>query len=228
MNKSLVTFSLVALIGSPVAWAQDVIRVAEVPNFAVGDEWQLSSQIISDRGNPVASTERVESVDINSVWISSKGADQVRNWHSLDSKHSRKSARFDFDDNASDKRGKKTSEGDSKIQFPIEVGKTYKIKQKWVNSRGTEGTSDMSATVKSLEKVTVAAGQFEAFQIDIKGWWNITGYSGRLQETLWYAPEVKRVVKSEWKDFNSNTTLNEHRTSELTGFKLGQTGNGPK
>lgn len=228
MKKTLLAVSLLAALSFPLVLAQESKRVAEAPKFAVGDEWQFSTQNIADRGKPVTSTDRVESVDLDSVWWLTTSADQVRKWSLIDSKHAARSAQFDFDDKAGDKRGRTTRDGDSLIQFPIEAGKKYNIKFKWVSSNGGEGRSDLSATVKTLEKIPVAAGQFEAFRIEIQGWWYNGNYSGRQQQTLWYAPDVKRVIKSEHKDFQSNGSPFNHSVVELVEFKPSQLVGGSK
>ena len=56
------------------------------------------------------------------------------------------------------------------VQFPLELGKSYKIEENWTNSSGGRGTSDLKATITAVEKIRVTAGEYDAFKIEVSGW----------------------------------------------------------
>ena len=57
----------------------------------------------------------------------------------------------------------------------------------------------MDSSVVAYEKIKVPAGEFDAFKIEAKGFWNnqTTPRSGKMQITNWYAPAAKAIIKSE-------------------------------
>lgn len=92
------------------------------------------------------------------------------------------------------------TEREVKNSFPLELGKTWSSSWEWINARGNEGRMEMTYRVGQVEKVSVAAGQFEAVFIDGSGkWFNKTnGSSGVVIEKRWYAPDAKRFVRRIW------------------------------
>jgi hypothetical protein len=111
-----------------------------------------------------------------------------------------------------------TFAGDVKFfSFPLTVGKKWDFKYSFVNKvTGVRGRQQLEAHVVGVEKIKVPAGEFEAFKIEYKGFWNndTSGRNGRLLQTTWYAPSVKRSVRVDYDDgFNRNTR-------ELVEYKL--------
>lgn len=90
------------------------------------------------------------------------------------------------------------------FKFPMELGGRHKYENlPWPNGNGH---SSAECEVKALEKVTVKAGTFDSVRIECGGYWNrVFGgvVSGRQVETLWYAPSISRMVKSQYTDYNS-------------------------
>lgn len=104
--------------------------------------------------------------------------------------------------------------------------------------------------VSGWETVTVPAGTFKALKIEADGEWTAelaprtTGVaggsvdargstvivhsnrttpqqvSGRLYKAFWYAPEVKRFVKTEEEYFNTQDVLGERDSDELESYKV--------
>ncbi len=108
--------------------------------------------------------------------------------------------------------------GDARFySFPLSVGKKWDFKYSFVNkATGTKGRQQLEAHVVGVEKIKVLAGEFEVFKIEYKGFWNndTSGRNGRLLQTNWYAPSVKRSVKTDFDDgFNRNSR-------ELVEYKL--------
>jgi len=112
---------------------------------------------------------------------------------------------------------------------------------------------DSHFTVVGMETVEVPAGRFRAIKIESEGHWEAqvapgqsvtqeaqsgqggatmvarvqnTGErqaSGRLYKAFWYAPEVKRWVKSVEEYYSSGGVRNERYSEELESFKPGDT-----
>ncbi len=92
------------------------------------------------------------------------------------------------------RKGKVRIRRDAPLQplaWPLKVGK------KWNNvftfERTQEGATwdiDTRVVVTGLEEVTVPAGKFKAFKIEI-----YNSYSGNLRFEFWYSPKVKWFVK---------------------------------
>lgn len=86
------------------------------------------------------------------------------------------------------------------LDFPLEVGKKWEFKNKWTNkTRVASGRDQLDIVVSGYEKVTVPAGEFDAFKIEAKGFWNndTSRSNGRTIRTYWFAPAAKAVVKFE-------------------------------
>lgn len=88
------------------------------------------------------------------------------------------------------------------LSFPLEVGKQWRFASEWVfKVTGSKGTSIVDVEVVGHEKVSVPAGDFEAFKLMAKG--NIRGVSAKgslvepeVTSTYWYAPAARAIVKS--------------------------------
>jgi hypothetical protein len=101
--------------------------------------------------------------------------------------------------------------------YPLSVGKKWSFKYTQASKSGPQRTRwQYDAEVVALERVKVPAGEFDAFKVVGKGWWNSeTGSaSGRGQLSLWYAPAARTSVKLE---YEGGTTYN---VTELVEMKL--------
>ena len=85
-----------------------------------------------------------------------------------------------------------------------------------------KGTVSGECVGKGVEKVSVPAGEFEAYRVDCKGHWTRifdgVGY-GRIEDSSWYAPAVKRMVKYSMVDFSPQGMPNNKEILELMEFK---------
>jgi hypothetical protein len=104
----------------------------------------------------------------------------------------------------------------SRLNFPIEPGKKWKASYSWVNTQGSKGNNQDEFSVVGIEKIKVAAGEFDAYKIVSKGFWNNLTNSGRGSQTttFWYAPAVRYLVKFEYNDGWNNLV------TELAQYKL--------
>lgn len=89
------------------------------------------------------------------------------------------------------------------LRFPLEVGKRWRYDSQWIfkpkNSRGTIATR---VEVQARERVSVPAGEFDAFRLVAHGALggnspSNTFYGGETTTTYWYAPAARAIVKSQ-------------------------------
>lgn len=88
------------------------------------------------------------------------------------------------------------------LSFPLEVGKRWRFADEWLfKVTGSKGTSSAEVEVVGYEKVSVHAGEFEAFKLVKKT--SLLGVStkgSRVEaedtSTYWYAPAARAIVKS--------------------------------
>jgi hypothetical protein len=106
------------------------------------------------------------------------------------------------------------------LSFPLEIGKSWTYTNQ-VEFKDLGGTTRMDAgvTVTAYQKITVRAGQFDAFKIEAKGKWGQEGAAGlaatEFTETSWYSPSARAIVKQVWRDPQVG-----ERVLELVSFKL--------
>ena len=188
----------------------------------VGDKWTFRYHNTGDKKEPYLYFNEVKSTDGASTWI--YGESQEPNsrlpkfvWR-LDMTKAAFVERFEFDPAAANGAGKIDADrkaNDSYLQFPLAVGKKYKVKTHWDNGKGF---NEYTAEVEAFEKVKVEAGEFEAYRIKYSGFWNrrVDGnYSGRTEQVNWYAPAVRGSVKWIYTDRNSNGSSWNNSTTEL-------------
>ena len=114
-----------------------------------------------------------------------------------------------------------TDSNASTLRFPLEVGKTWRYTSEWLfKPKGSKGSAVVDVAVVSHEKITVPAGEFEAFKLVAKS--ALRGVSGvnsiidsETTATYWYAPAARAVVKS----VSHNPYLGPS-TVELVRFQL--------
>lgn len=111
------------------------------------------------------------------------------------------------------------------FSFPLWAGKTWKGKVAFesTDQPGKEVEAELEARVVGFESVTVPAGTFLALKIELGGPYrakNMEGsWTGRIEDTLWYSPQVRNAVRYEYKD-TVGTSLYNHEIHELKDFWL--------
>jgi hypothetical protein len=88
------------------------------------------------------------------------------------------------------------------LSFPLEIGKQWRFSSEWLfKLTGSKGSSIVDVEVVGHEKVSVPAGDFEAFKLVSKR--NLRGVSlknslieAEVTSTYWYAPAARTIVKS--------------------------------
>ncbi len=88
------------------------------------------------------------------------------------------------------------------LDFPLEVGKRWRYANNWLfKPKGSKGSTVVEVAVVGHEKLTVPAGEFDAFKLVAKGSLHGTSpinsqFAGETTETYWYAPAARAIVKA--------------------------------
>jgi hypothetical protein len=122
-----------------------------------------------------------------------------------------------------DLTGRTSPQGYRVLKFPLRVGDAY-VNEIEVRSSSTSSAIQyrMNVRITGWEDITVPAGKFRALKVEVKGIAEFT--SGLLNqplpvnETWWYAPEVRRHVKYIFESYRAQPPL--RRAEELTGYRL--------
>lgn len=179
------------------------------PIYKVGDTWTLiNGRTDSKPGTPLVLT--VVAVTENQTTLSSS-------WNGGPPKE------VDYDNQGNvtrDGNGTTYEPSAGVLSFPMTVGKSWDSHH---IRRFTSGTLDVSAhdEVVAFERVQVPAGSFDAYKIVSRGT-NAKQlerlYSAPFTATYWYAPSVKRIIKSEHALYLNHQALTQ--TVELAAFSL--------
>jgi hypothetical protein len=111
------------------------------------------------------------------------------------------------------------------FSFPLWVGKTWKGKVAFegTDQPGKEVKAELEARVVGFESVTVPAGTFFAVKIVLAGPYRAqnleANWTGRIEDTLWYAPQVRNAVRYEYRDTTGTSRYN-HEIHELVDYWL--------
>lgn len=170
--------TLLALARSAVA------QVADQPTVRAGDVWKFVAYYA------------VPSVTPNRIWrvtaVTSEGIEGTEDGEPL---------RLTRDLNVID--SPRTRESNPRLLvFPLAVGKQWQFESDWeFKPKSSKGTYSVNVEVVSYEKVSVVAGEFEAFKLvarETLGGTSPLGtkYVGQATRTYWYAPTARAVVKS--------------------------------
>lgn len=108
--------------------------------------------------------------------------------------------------------------------FPLEVGKTWEFEYSTKTTSGDSVSQKRTAKVESWEDVVVPAGQFKALKVVHSGHYTrstaMSSWSGVVSEVFWYAPNVKRFVKREYRDTIGSGQTWEHVSDELIEYEV--------
>jgi len=104
------------------------------------------------------------------------------------------------------------------------VGKHWATHYKEVGHKGVSNDVDKEVRVVEREYITVPAGTFNAFVLDVEGWTvgNMPGYQvhNLNKDRFWIAPDqVRAPIVSELKEFVHRGTLKSWKREELTAYR---------
>lgn len=101
--------------------------------------------------------------------------------------------------------------------FPLYPGKTWSDKYNWelLGAAPAKGKAEDHGSVSGWEDVTVPAGTFHALKVVVVSrYYGAGGYNDESTLTYWYAPEVRRFVKFDYRDIYDGPLL-----AELVAYK---------
>lgn len=171
--------ALALLLSASAALSQPAPR----PDIRVGDQWQF------------AVYDSVPTRDPNRTWIvtavTPAGIEGTENGAPL---------RLTPDLNVLDSpRQSETNPG--LLRFPLEVGQRWRYDSRWIfKPKSSAGTVAMVVEVQARERVSVPAGEFDAFRLFARGKLGGTSpansvYASETTTTYWYAPAARAIVK---------------------------------
>ncbi|HET9702066.1 MAG TPA: hypothetical protein VFP70_14190 [Burkholderiales bacterium] len=193
--------SLPLLLAVPPARAQSAPR----PDIRVGDQWQFA--VYDTVPNRVPSRTWIVTAVTPSGIVGTENGAPLRltpDLNLLDSP-----------------RQSETNPG--LLRFPLEVGKRWNYVSQWTfKLKGSTGTIAMAVEVQARERVSVPAGEFDAFRLFARGSLGGTSpansvYASETTTTYWYAPEARAIVKS----VHHNPYIGKTIT-ELVSVRLGR------
>jgi hypothetical protein len=210
------------LLGFPAAWCfAQVMR----PDVKAGDRWTY--QRADKSGKPAAS------YDLAATYVGRNAIHALRSeepGQETDAVYTR-----DWNVVAMDQRVFYPHSGS--LEFPLQQGKRYELAYRSVFARDArsakpagksrakltvidEEQSESIARVIGFEDVAVPAGTFRALRIEVTGEFaRLEGrLKGRLKDTIWYVPEVKRWVK--WVHERGTLAGTEDYSEELVRFSV--------
>lgn len=182
MNLKLLAAATLAAAFVPVLHAQPAPS-GDKPTYAVGDAWQW---VRADRRTGLKEGESRRTV-------TAVAGDRVEG--------SENQGRFVMVDHKSMESPDWVRTGDPRfLDFPLAVGKKWSFKFEQKNNASPNTTRwQYDAEVVAAEKVKVPAGEFEAFKIRYRGYWDGSGGgNGSATLTNWYAPAARATVRSEF------------------------------
>lgn len=112
------------------------------------------------------------------------------------------------------------------LSFPLHVGKTWKFSYNYTPEHHRDVAVEQVARVAGWEVVTVPAGRFRALKVVHEGRYSAvdSGFSwnGDIHEVYWYAPEVRQVVKKEYRDTKGDGAPHDQWRDELVSMRLAE------
>ncbi len=206
-----IMLSAIALVFSSLAYGQPV----EKPNLKLGDRWIFKTTDLFKNEELSRFEQRISAVSESVVNIdqtttySSKGANTGRV-----SKRTANPLTWTFQ-NSRIFEGKYVF-----LAFPLEVGQTWTNDYAFKKNDGSEVRFSSPVKVEGWEDIQVPAGKFRALKIVHSGFYSIRGtqqfWQGRAAETVWYVPEVKKFVRSDFID----TPGGDQVRTELVEFEI--------
>lgn len=216
--RAILLFLLLSGLWRP-AWAQESVERIFGPSVKVGDTWIFNKL---DGWNGVledVSVVRVTRVDYNGIHMEATGPD------GSNPARIQRTTGFNLVRIEAPGFTKTTLPFYPNFSFPLWVGKTWKGKVAFESSDqpGKQVQAELAARVAGFESVTVPAGTFFALRIEMSGPYRArnmdTSWTGVIEDTLWYAPEVRNAVRYEYKDTSGASPYN-HEIHELVNYWL--------
>ncbi len=239
MKKYLISMSFLifAALIIPAFLLYAAEKTVEAPNVEVGEKWIYTDK----KGNDLKEAQKARGEEI--TYVTEKVTDKEIILKVLMGQKSFGKTIYDRQLNLiTNPDGNphnlwKYYPNNANFSFPLQEGKKWTASYK-VKTDAWEATYKVNARVVGWEQVTVPAGAFDAIKVVKKVKWQgdridrpdndsdfrsadpggaskttFKYYAGEGELTLWYAPEVKAVVKSVW-------DLNEYPSAVPSSFRV--------
>lgn len=224
LTRCFSTVVLVALTGTTVyaqqtAGTGPAIDGIPMPEFRVGDRWVFqevdlwTKQVTSKFEQAVEKLELPNSVYFRYNYLAS--SDPGRPVGSTGTTR----FRVDIQDRS---RGNLLGGSVENVHFPLKEGMTWKYSWKMRYVEGDIVDGEYTAKAVGWEEVKVPAGTFKAMKIEHNGWWyrREKGWSGREDFTLWFAPDVKRIIRLIAIERNTSGDIHRQSENQLVEYQL--------
>lgn len=110
------------------------------------------------------------------------------------------------------------------LSFPLGEGKRWNFRYAYHAPSGALVEVDQAASVQGWETVQVPAGRFDALKVVHLGYYRATlqpaSWNGRIEETYWYVPDLKRIVKVEYRDTQADGATWDQWRDELVDYRF--------
>jgi hypothetical protein len=208
---------LACLLAAAPALAQDRAQRIESPGVRVGDTWVYNKINGWNRELEETSFNVVKRVDRSGIEMESSSLDRSSVAKVL------RSAAFNLVRIDAPGFTQTADPFYPNYSFPLYAGKTWSGKVVLSNTKrsGSTVTAELQGRAVGWEVVTVPAGTFLALKLSMKGTDLGSGsdgtWTGSIEDTLWYAAEVRNAVRYEYIDFVDRSRYN-HEVHELVRF----------
>ena len=207
----------VCLLLALPAFAQERARRIESPGVRVGDTWIYNKIDGWKRALEETSINVVKRVDRSGILMESSNLDGSGTAKIM------RSAAFNLVRIDAPGFTQTAEPFYPNYSFPLYVGKTWSGTVALSNTKRplTQVKAELQGRAVGWEMVTVPAGTFLALKLSMKGSYLASGiegsWSGSIEDTLWYAPEVRNAVRYEYIDYLDRSRHN-HEVHELVRF----------
>lgn len=185
------------------------------PIVRVGDAYTYETvDLIEPKLNNVTNREIVEVSPSGFVMLFVNAKSKYTRRLSYDSNLNLISTRFGENDGAN------FSPALQYFKFPLQSGESWSSSSTESNIKtGKIRTHVLKGSVGGMEQVTVPAGTFKAYRITIQSELQEDGQVSTGQDISWYAPDVRRTVKSELESRDSMGKIGR-RNINLTAYSF--------
>jgi hypothetical protein len=201
--RSLISVAMLAAMSSISVTV--LAQTADRPTLKVGDRWEYEVHVGSSRVKSIGRSREITAVTPDQIRGTENGSAFVM---STDLNNVESPVRKDSDLRL--------------LSFPLEVGKKWSFSDQFVDKSlgDVEGRSDGTVEVVGYEKVSVPAGEFDAFKMQTDAKRASGGARAEESWTYWYSPAVRAVVKWDYKVITLPSRTVYESVAELTEYKL--------
>lgn len=226
MRSRIILFTLAVL--NTFISSNAIANGSQIPGqpepYMQGEYWKYSVIDNLQNVNVEQTHEVAQAVEGGKAWVLETFVHTDRKlWRLYNSQTGFYETTRKYDPSKTNLRGAQTLSPprESRLQFPLAIGKSYSIVENWPNGLGS---NKLDLKVKSTEKISTPAGEFEVWRVAFSGTFaNSTDAEqrGEVKGEFWYSPLAKRIVKSDAKDYFKGRAVH-HEVVELLEWRGAQ------